>query len=172
MVTPVSYNPDPYSLMRLAAHGGYCCGIKTIHGLGESPDGLISKKEPHKYVFTLHAADKFGCTPHGDINMFTAGAPEETEGSRFERVLAHLKDIRPAGVCEVVTVDSGDTDNGWFTATTDKWGGFLVSLGFNKVTSAKNSNSGNTIDIWHLVYDEGGWEDDDDDDYYYDQDEE
>ena len=153
MVTPVSYNPDPYLPMRLAAHGGCCCGIKTIHGLGESPDDLISKKEPHKHVLTLHDADQLGYAPHGDINLFTAGAPEETEGSRFKRVLDHLKDIRPAGVCEVVTVDSDDADNYGLLATTDKWGDFLAGLGFYKVTSAKNSNSGNTIDIWHLVYD-------------------
>lgn len=171
MVDLVKYTPDLYLPMRLAAHGGYCCGIKTIHGLGESPDDLISEKEPHKHVFTLHDADQSGCPPHGDINLFTAGAPEETKGSRFKRVLAHLKYIRPAGVCEVVTVDSGDTDNNEFFATTGKWGDFLAGLGFNKVTSAKNSNSGNTIDIWHLMYNEGeGWEDVDDD--YYDQDEE
>lgn len=171
MVDLVSYTPDPYMPMRLAAHGGYCCGIKTIHGLGYSPDDLISEKEAHKTASGLHDADQSGYTPHGDINLFTAGAPEETEGSRFKRVLAHLKDIRPAGVCEVVTVDRGDTDNNTFIATTDKWGDFLAGLGFNKVTSAKNSNSGNTIDIWHLVYNEGE-DDDDDDDDDYDQDEE
>jgi hypothetical protein len=75
------------------------------------------------------------------IASFNEAAPKETYEQRFRRFVKFIKDKRPHGIIEVV-----------ITGHQFVWIPILTDLGFDKVTSGKNSNTGATVNIYHLVY--------------------
>ena len=137
--------------MDLLFHGGLCCGIKTIYSLGTDPDALcvslekIAVDDRDQYGYHVSSADRF----------FHKAAPEETKKERLKRYIEYCHERRPQGMIEVTTaIDPYDK---WLSQ--GLWEPILLELGFKLVTEFKNSNSGNTVKVWHNVYDFGPDED-------------
>lgn len=147
--------------MDLVYHGGKCCGIKTIHGLGYKPEEMAYKLEalPKKTCNDVDGEDV-----SSDLRFYHLAAPEETKLERLKRYIQYCKERRPQGMIEIALASYswGGYQDVWFPT--------LESLGFRKLIENKNSNTSNIISVWYLAYDEGA--DDEDDDDYYDIEEE
>jgi len=140
--------------MRLAFHGGMCCGIKTIYELGFPNDTSppLTKKDKDNSDVGYSAVKP-------THSFFTDAAPKETNLERLDRFIAFCKERRPAHIIEVTLAD--DPNNNYnakseyigYTYQTKMWGKILTDHGFKKVTEGKNSNSGNVVSVWHLTYD-------------------
>lgn len=122
--------------MQAYIHGGKCCGIKHIQGLDYDPHAMLSAKRSGKKLM-----NEGSCYMNSTRPFFYEAAPAETYLKRFDRILAFIKANRPKGVIEVVLSD--------FQLVT--WRPLIEERGFKLVTKAKNSNSGQTIHIYHLV---------------------
>jgi hypothetical protein len=123
--------------MRLRLHGGQCCGIKQIHGLGwGNPHDLV----PEKYQTDMlkNEANQYLSS---EVDFFWLAAPVESAEERLTRYLDFLNEHRPIGVVEIVLSDAQLI--GWRPLLLEK--GFILSL------SAKNGNSGGCIHIFHLL---------------------
>lgn len=130
-----------YLLMRY--HGGYCCGIKHIHGFGMN----IARKEPEinskpvpleggTYIVNIRA-DKWGSP------LTKEPIPEESTVERLDRYLKWCEEQHRFGVTEA-TLTAGQAK---------VWEEILLQRGFKKVTECLNSNSCNRICIYHLCRD-------------------
>lgn len=130
--------PDSYYGLRLVAHGGLCCGVKTIYGFTCSPESKLAALQ----ACPADNRDTYGNYVHSNDRFFNDAAPEETYLERLDRYLAFLEKKRPKGLVEV-------------TLTTSQlcvWGNLLRKRGFKKVTTFVNSNSGNTVVVLHKTY--------------------
>jgi len=134
-------------MMILGFHGGKCCGIKHIHGLGYQPlievQPAIEEKVPEKN------ADQYGHTVSSYDNFFTDTAPAETTLERFDRYLAFCDKRRPYGIIEVTVIRTG----GAKTGQVDTWRPYLEERGFKEVSNCHNSNSGNRVFVFHRMKD-------------------
>lgn len=129
--------------MELVFHGGKCCGIKTIYGFHERPSDLAPEKDKKTFLNN----DQHGHNVSTDKTFFTDAAPEETYSNRLDRYIEFCRKYRPQGIIEVTLAD------GFHIKQTSVWGKQLTRHGFKVVSQAKNSNTGNTVSVWHLVYD-------------------
>lgn len=136
--------------MHLAFHGGLCCGIKTIYGMGDNPEDWVYSLDK----VSVDDSDQYGHHVKSDQRFYHREAPAETYLQRFDRYLEYLKERRPKGIVEVAIVTKGGLDQ-------REWIPHLEQRGFKLVTEAVNSNSGNTVGVFHLVMD---YADNDDDD--------
>lgn len=128
-------------MLTLAYHGGKCCGIKTIYGFEENPDELelaLTATPPTDHDILYNNVQS-------NMNFFHLAAPEETRLERLDRYIAYVKERRPWHIIEVALAE------GSFIHQIEAWGRILKERGFKLKTSAKNSNSGNTVHIFHLV---------------------
>lgn len=129
--------------MKLGLHGGLCCGVKTIYGFFDSPllslSAIGSSKPLNK--------DKYGNNFSTTESFFTGEAPYERYKDRLARYIAFCKKTRPQGMLEVILI-VGDQ--------TDPWEEILLDHGFKVyVPDWKNSNTGHTLRLYNLIYDEG-----------------
>jgi hypothetical protein len=145
--------------IRIQTHGGRCCGIKTIHGFGGHPNDYVGakKKQPrHQYT------DIYGHSVSKNYNFYRDARPKETYLERFKAYLEYLKEERPSGLVEVTMTGCQLDYRGWQKVLEDH--------GFKEVTKFYNSNSGDHVYVFHLVYGPQApeYDDDDycDDDYY------
>ncbi len=150
--------------IKIQTHGGRCCGIKSIHGFhGNSPDTIVvpKKAQPDNHRQT----DIYRHSVHQNYNWYRPKRPRETYLQRFEEYIRYIQEHRPAGLIEVTMTYCQLTIYGWRT--------HLERLGFKETLKFKNSNSGDTVYVFHLVYDLSNDDDYDcdDDDYYYDDEE-
>jgi hypothetical protein len=132
--------------MYIKLHGGACCGIKHIHDMGGSPDTKLSARDA-----LIDGATSFNRHPVRGVNdahadtypedFFYEEAPAETGAKRLDRLLKFLKKRRPHGIVEIVLTNSQHL---WFPVLEDH--------GFVKVTTAVNSNTDNTLNVFHLSY--------------------
>lgn len=120
--------------MRLILHGGKCCGFKHIYGLGNSPTNYTPRKR--KTAKLKNEGDAYMSSTR---SFFYEAAPEETKGQRLDRLLKFLDEKRPKGICEIILAD-------WQLVA---WRDFIKARGFVEVNKCKNSNSGNTIYVYH-----------------------
>lgn len=135
--------------MRIAYHGGSCCGIKTICGLGQNPSEMLLPKNLSNNKSDL---DWHPNLVEWNSNFFTGFLPEETRKERLVRYIDFIKKTRPGHIIEAVVVKSAyrwDDQSSWFPV--------LEELGFRIVNSNKNSNTGNIINVFHLNVAEGFW---------------
>ncbi len=130
--------------MILTFHGGLCCGIKTIHGFSNTTDWNCDALDE----IGADNRDQAASQSHQNERFFHEAAPQETALERLDRYLEYCDRRRPQGVIEVVLAASD-----W--AQLPAWEPVLLERGFKMVTSAKNSNSNNTIYIYHRVNDNG-----------------
>lgn len=141
--------------MKLTYHIGLCCGIKTVHGFYYRPDSIIPATKQDKPGDW--GKDKFGYQVSSTESFWFGEAPAETYKERLQRFIAFMHKHRPNNVLEAVIVpeygadendeDDDEVDKGF----QNRWIPVLEELGFKMVTEALNSNSGNVIQIWHLV---------------------
>lgn len=135
--------------MRIAYHGGSCCGIKIICGLGQNPSEKLLPKNLSNNKSDL---DWHPNLVEWNSNFFTGVLPEETRKERLVRYIDFIKKSRPGHIIEVVLVKSAyrwDDQSSWFPV--------LEELGFRIVNSNKNSNTGNIVNVFHLNVAEGFW---------------
>lgn len=116
--------------MYLVAHGGHCCGIRTIFGFAANPaDGLSA---------TTGQQIK-GLVPN---SLFVGSLPAQTFGERFEAYIDFQQWSQRKGIIEVVLIDCQIT----------KWKPLLDKHDFKETFSGHNSNSGNIVHIFHKAY--------------------
>lgn len=122
--------------MKLFHHGGLCCGITYIYGFYAQPEEEIVSKtasDVDKYFKVVdHKLDSRGHPIWGIL-------PQEKAIDRLDRYVKAVEAKRPQGIIEVVLVDFQQF----------YWKQVLLDYGFVQVNKSKNSNSGNTIYVWH-----------------------
>jgi hypothetical protein len=150
-------------------HGGYCCGIKVIHGF-PTQDEIITQEDiddgpsccscgdPTCTVNSGYTEDDLKVCDavtsrsyypglHGSpgTDFFFDAAPKETVEDRLDRLLAYCRKKFSDGVVEIVLAESrhdGQDQSYWFPV--------VEARGFKRVNRCKNSNSQNIIHIFHL----------------------
>ena len=158
------------------SHGGSCCGISHVSGFrGEGPEALeptLVKWSDRKRTL---AEIRMMCYIPEDCPVYAAqalfqnyrnamvsqnhgvlkGRPRETSGQRLKAYLRDIAAGRSAGTVEAVLADYrtlNDRSNQYKT-----WEPFLLELGFVEVHSFVNSNTSNTVHVYHFAYDKDSW---------------
>lgn len=126
--------------MKIQTHGGRCCGIKTIHGFHDRPACPIGPKKAQKFV---NDTDVCGNSVSKHYNWYRPARPRETYGQRFDEYIRYIKEKRPAGLIEVTLLEY---------QLGDGWRSYLDKHGFKQVSEFFNSNSYDTVYVFHLVY--------------------
>lgn len=136
---------------KIAFHGGQCCGIKTIHGLGYSTKTLAEALGyDDERDNRDQNADQYGGHVSSKFNFFNGDAPSEPYPERIKRYVSYLDMVRPNGIIEIVLADSPDEE----LDQMEIWGPTVRELGFVEVANCYNSNSGNRIYIFHRKTDQ------------------
>lgn len=124
-------------------HGGFCCGITTIYlGNVYSSDNMWCRARTDNTGNRVTAIDhsqrreKYGLLPR----------PAETILDRLDWYIEKIKQPRPSGIIEIVLATGSEKRR-----KQEPWIPVLEERGFKCVSTAKNSNSGNTIRVYHLV---------------------
>ena len=151
--------------MKITHHGGGCCGIKQISMLGCSPDDLMYKTNAPD---SLEAAkdyakrDASGSSVNSATNIYWFERPTEKAGERFDAYLDFLRKYRPCSLVEVTVVpyeeSAKEEDEEWWEEYQKSWPPFLKKRGFKRVSKFANSNTGNHIEVYHLVLEDPGWD--------------
>lgn len=128
--------------MRLAFHGGRCCGIKTIYEMGGEPEGVLSAID----AVPKNNADVLYNNTDTMTRFFHEKAPKETYLERLDRYIAYCKTYRPSHIIEITLAQGAYCNQ-------KKWDPLLEERGFVKTIEGRNSNSGNTVRVFHLAYD-------------------
>jgi len=128
--------------MQLAFHIGKCCGIKTIWGMGVNPLGT-EHALPELPGKVKH--DRIGADVDTNLRFFHEKAPQESKLDRLDRYLNFVKRERPQHIVEIVLAESA-----WYHVDQSAWVPELETRGFRLVNSCMNSNSRNTIYVYHL----------------------
>ena len=128
--------------MNLSFHIGKCCGIKTIWDMGANP------LETEYNLSELPAKmqhDRIGATVNSEMRFFHEKAPKESKLKRLDRYLRFVKRERPQHIVEIVLAESV-----YDYVDQSAWVPELETRGFRLVNSCMNSNSRNTIHVYHL----------------------
>jgi hypothetical protein len=121
--------------MELKYHGGLCCGVKTLKGFYYYPETVLPAIEATKPT----QDDIYGRNFHTEKNFFYRAAPEETALERLKRYISFMEAVRPQNLLEAFLIDS----------QLIKWEEDLRKLGFKKIVTFKNSNTGQWITLYH-----------------------
>lgn len=124
--------------MNVYLHGGKCCGIKHIFGLGTSPNDLIGAKRKTKGIKKDESRGYYNST----LNFFSPSAPQEKYKDRLKRIVDWIIERRPQGIIEIVLSNY----------QINFWRQHVEALGFEQVSKANNSNSNGVIYVFHKVY--------------------
>lgn len=133
--------------MRISLHGGDCCGIKHIHGLGPHPDhGMLCARKARKMTsfgqkLMPAVNDMRSRNPRKNEDFFNEAAPQELPKDRFKRFVKFIKKHRAHGIIETV-----------INTNQKAWEPVFEKHGFKRVSFGQNSNSYQTIFVYHLVY--------------------
>lgn len=122
--------------MHLAFHGGKCCGIKTIYGFSYNPQDHVDAIPE----IAMDNRDQGDGDASSSTRFFHEEAPSEAALTRFDRYIEYVKRRRPKHIIEVVLNNFQKL-----------WVDVLKERGFKKSVSAVNSNTGNTVTVWHLT---------------------
>jgi hypothetical protein len=133
--------------LKIAFHGGKCCGIRHIHGFNYYPSQNHLEpalKNDQKNILSL---DRAGVDVSSSLNVFYKEAPEESLYERLDRYIKFLKEFRPGGVIEVCLARQPNNFDQIKLHEEE-----LFKHGFSVATELlTNSNTGNTIRIYHLI---------------------
>jgi hypothetical protein len=125
-------------------HGGKCCGIKTIYGFSFDDPSEMEEEVSAKPAINK---DQFGHHVSSDLDFFTDAAPEETQKKRLDRLIKFCEKHRPRGIIEVTLADSSYESGDYNQLLL--WKNILHRRKFKIVNKCKNSNSGNTVYVFH-----------------------
>lgn len=136
--------------MRLINNGGRCCGVKEIYGLPYHPSLIVNDLEEDPLDGTYpDAGDAGGFEEFRNPGkrFYTGARDQETAEDRLRVYLEYLDEMRPDGICQIILNVGvpGDPDEEHQRA----WIPLLKKLGFTRSVTSLNSNSGNTIAIYH-----------------------
>lgn len=112
--------------MILGYHGGGCCGIINISGMGDGPDD--------RSFAILRTTTSVG--------LLINPRKREIRKDRLTYLLSLLKARYPEGLVEV-TLNNFQKK---------KWHKTLLSLGFKSKSTFKNVNSGNFVTVYHIIH--------------------
>lgn len=134
--------------MKLVCHGGKCCGIKTIHSLGSRADAVFPPLSKMKRPFRPDSAYDYH---NPGKRFYYDSAPKETAKKRLDRYIAYCDQYRPDGIIEIVLSYRPDAlqFEHYYVNQMREWAPLLRRRRFRKVTESRNSNSGNTIVVYH-----------------------
>ena len=152
--------------MRITHHGGGCCAIKQICGLGYTPDDdMYERSAPKDLTSAKHYAntDATGGSVDSSRCIYWFSRPTETAGERFDAFLEFLKKHRPCSLVEVTIVPYEESarypdDPDCWSDYQEAWVPFLEERGFNCVAKVANSNSGNHVWVYHLILEDPEWD--------------
>lgn len=150
--------------MHFMHHGGHCCGIKVIEGLGATPSAKAGAID----AVTIHYN---GYREWAGTRYYHGSRPVETYLQRLDEFLKW--DTRKYGITEITLADAesyasqakmyramGATNlaNSYERIAkscdqTRLWRAHLLKRGFVEVSRCYNSNSGNNIYVFHLIRD-------------------
>jgi hypothetical protein len=137
--------------LRLLFHGGMCCGVKTLYGfpMTKTPETYTqSAKEKKKKVDN----DADGSKVSSDMDFFTEEAPAENVIARLDRLIDFCKKRRPSGIIEATLIDGLAWTSMSEYNQVKTYEPYLLERGFKLSCKNKNSNSGNTVHVYHLCY--------------------
>lgn len=134
--------------MKVLYHGGLCCGIKIIYGFQGNPAYNECKtyepewvKDPSLKDSKMNK-DKRGVNVSSEESPCPLAFPRQTGLERLKALIKWVKEWRPKGIIEITLTD----------AYQSYWYPELKKLRFKEVNKFVNSNSGNTVRIFHLKY--------------------
>ncbi len=160
--------------MKAVASNCGCCAIKHVRDFPDSPE------HPCHISIDGHDEDQISSSPE----PYSSWLEEDDDlqlsnnmrgGEAFRAIVAQIKRRRPAGLITLNLTADSDSDycceecngcsrseydannSGYDESQIRAWSPILEELGFTCQT-VLNSNSGNRIHHYTLVYDEGGWE--------------
>ena len=119
--------------MYMTYHGGRCCGIKHIWGMTNEPAQIL--------------------TPQAALNdsgigwshsQYSHPRPKEAASDRLDALVDFARCNWPEHIIEVVVADTG------YTKQAQNWSDALIERGFKEVNRNINSNSTNTVVVYHL----------------------
>lgn len=127
--------------MKLSVHGGGCCGVKHLFGFGIKPS-IIQAERKLPLSASLIKED-----------LFQDEFPQETARERFHRYVDHQIEKQSFGMLEVTLVSEYDPEKGIESPPPAKnWWPILRRKGFQEGPSFWNSNSGNRVTVFYLLY--------------------
>lgn len=132
--------------MLAAGHGGECCGITHIYGLEDRP-GVMAIDDYLGEDLYAHVVKQEIASKRLDRLIDSISHDHEWVGE--VSVPNHAK--KRHGVIEVVLAKS-PPGAAYYIDQVRHWHRALTRRGFKLVTKALNSNSGNHIYVYHLVY--------------------
>lgn len=132
--------------MIITYHGGGCCGIKHIKGMGSQ--GYKDKLWSAVAAPTRDFDSTLNLTYQ---NIYREAMPAETGLDRLKRYIAFYR-VGSAyrGILEIVLATSPYEAHNQVL----EWRDTLLELGFKEVSVCRNSNSMNHIHVFHLITDD------------------
>lgn len=134
--------------MQVAYHGGLCCAIKIIWGFAGDPDAKEREcaapgwaSDPDLYNINMNK-DRRGSYVQSEFNPCPLELPAQKSYERLDALVKWIKEWRPQGVIEITLTD-------YYQA---RWYPLLKERKFKEVSKFINSNTGNTVRIFHLKY--------------------
>lgn len=126
--------------MLLLNHGGGCCGTKHICGFFRAPNSphLLSPEDTDELEVMAAGAQGRECGQ----NFYAGKCPAETPLERLDRYLTFLKENQPSGLVEIQLVGFQKS----------VWNKCLEERGFSVVCKYENSNTSNTIYVYHKIH--------------------
>lgn len=122
--------------MQLTYHGGHCCGMSHIHGMGSDINFQHPLTPARIPAGSLNVPDGYT-----NSRILGQAFPAETYRRRLTRLIREVRAFRLSGIIEIVL--AGPTQR-------EAWENLLFKHGFELVNEAVNSNSSNTLYVYHL----------------------
>lgn len=133
--------------LMLLSHGGDCCGIKQIYGFGKDPIDLVYAIKAAK------TAKESTDAATARRMMSNVNLPQESATDRLKRYVDYAVKAWPGHLLEVAIVVKNAPHLVY--SSQKAWVPILEDMGFKKVNEFKNSNTANTVGVFHLIIKDG-----------------
>jgi len=130
--------------MDVVTHGGQCCGIKTIYDFpywSADPINAVMSKKSGREVPKGTMPDLYDIEANAGTPFRTEELPEEKAIDRLDRLIEIVRTHRPSHLIEAVLNH----------IQRPYWEAELLKREFRLVTTHSNSNTLNSIYVYHKV---------------------